>query len=664
MKRLLIFPFLLLFLHLLCQTPGAAPLDSMLKVLSGEKDDSNKVKTLSRISQYYYGVNPLKSFPYANQALQLAEKIKWKRGIANLHNNLGLYISDTGNNTLAREHYMISYELNVELGAKVNQVNNLNNMGRSYQFESEFTKASEFFYKALTIAEDLKDNDLISLVGTNLTSCFLTQQNYPKAIEYAEMTLKHANLANNTSNIIKALLQIGNIISAHTKDTAMGKMYMNKALVKARESGNTVDEAAILLNLANLYYPDYKKQMEMMLRVNEIMDKINPNSEVSLVNNANLGEMYINLSEQTPAPDKTMYLKKAEDCLTRSKILAEQFGARKYLANIFNILVHLEEEKGNYKAALAYYKKTTGINDSLFSQEKKNTIAGLEGKHNIAIKDDEIAINKLKLAVQRKTQLGLIAGLALLVVIGGLLYWQSRRRKKTNTTLMVLNNQLDEANKVKARFFGILSHDLRSPIVNLVHFLQLQKDSPDLLSEEQQIIHRQNISNTAEDLLNTMEAMLLWSKEQMENFRPNIKNIAVDDLFGYIQKFFGQTENIKISFDHLPGLAVSTDENYLRTIMQNLTANAIKALRNTPDANIEWYAKKEGNTTILSITDNGPGIGSEQAKTLFDDNVVNNEKNGFGLHLIRDLAKAIQYKIAVQSEPGKGTTFILSGAAA
>ncbi|HMC84563.1 MAG TPA: ATP-binding protein, partial [Chitinophagaceae bacterium] len=77
----------------------------------------------------------------------------------------------------------------------------------------------------------------------------------------------------------------------------------------------------------------------------------------------------------------------------------------------------------------------------------------------------------------------------------------------------------------------------------------------------------------------------------------------------------------------------------------------------------QWVATKNGNTTILSITDNGPGIGAEQVKTLFDDSVANNEKNGFGLHLIRDLAKAIQYKIAVQSEPGKGTTFILSGAA-
>ena len=50
---------------------------------------------------------------------------------------------------------------------------------------------------------------------------------------------------------------------------------------------------------------------------------------------------------------------------------------------------------------------------------------------------------------------------------------------------MVLNNQLDEANKVKAKFFGILSHDLRSPVANLIHFLHLQKNDPDLLGKEQ-----------------------------------------------------------------------------------------------------------------------------------------------------------------------------------
>jgi signal transduction histidine kinase len=659
-----LLPVILFVFHFACAWSQSGPqrLDSMMKVLTGEKEDTNKVKTLSRISQYYYNVAPLKSFPYANQALALAEKLQWKKGIANLHNNLGLYIGDTGNNVLAREHYQLSYKINLEIGAKINQVNNLNNIGRSYQFEADYTKASDNFFKALSIAEELKDNDLIGLVGTNLTNCFSTQGDYTKAVKYAEMAFEHASLANNNPNIIKAQMQLGTL-RGKMKDTAGAIAIMNQALEKAKVTNDRVNEANALQSLAILHFPDHRKQAVMMEEVKKIMDEINPTSPVAMVNNADLGDVYIHLAAEGPASQKAALMQKAEICLNTAKTLAERGQNNEYLADIQLMMSHLEEEKGNYKEALAYYKKSTAIDDSLFSQQKKNEIAGLEGKRNIAVKDNEIALNKLTLATQRKTQFALMAGLGFLVIIGGLLYWQSRNRKKTNTTLMVLNNQLDEANKVKARFFGILSHDLRSPIVNLVHFLHLQKDSPDLLNEEQQAAQRQKIGESAESLLNTMEAMLLWSKEQMEHFRPNIQMIAVADLFDYIQKFFGQTGNVSMRFDYLPGLMIPADENYLRTIMQNLTSNAIRALKNTPDASIEWKAKNENDKIILSITDNGPGIEPARAKTLFDESVVSNEKTGFGLHLIRDLAKAIQYKIAVQSEEGKGTTFILSNAA-
>jgi C4-dicarboxylate-specific signal transduction histidine kinase len=150
----------------------------------------------------------------------------------------------------------------------------------------------------------------------------------------------------------------------------------------------------------------------------------------------------------------------------------------------------------------------------------------------------------------------------------------------------------------------------------------------------------------------------------MESFKPRIEHIAIQNLFDYIQKSFEQTEQVTIKYSTAPGMLVLADENYLRVIMQNLTANAIAALKNTPDAIIEWNATQDDDKTILSITDNGPGISGEQAKALFEDNIGVNAKNGFGLHLIKDLAKAIRYKISVQSQPGMGTTFTLSAVAA
>jgi len=444
-----------------------------------------------------------------------------------------------------------------------------------------------------------------------------------------------------------------------TKDSAAAKVYLEKALKVYEDMGNQPQIAGVLGNLANLEYPDHQRQITDLLRAQAIYDSVGGYYIGSIGNIANLGQTYYDLAMKSMPADRAAYLNRSKAWLLRGIALSRQTSSPEYLGKMTLSLANLEETRGNYRAALDNYKIYSAINDSLFSQDKKNEIAGLEGKYTIAVKDTEIALNQLKLADQRRTQIGLIAGLLLFGVIGGMLYWQSRSRKKTNTTLMVLNNQLDEANKVKAKFFGILSHDLRSPVANLLHFLHLQKNDPDLLSEEQRSRQQQEISLSAENLLETMEFMLVWSKEQMENFQCQIKSIPVGDLFDYLQKFFAQIPQVEIRFNQDPGMEVPADENYLRIIMQNLTSNAIKALKNTPNARIEWKATLDGENTILSITDNGPGISDDQARALYDDSIAANAKNGFGFHLVRDLAKAIRYKVAIQSQPGMGTTFLL-----
>ena len=90
-----------------------------------------------------------------------------------------------------------------------------------------------------------------------------------------------------------------------------------------------------------------------------------------------------------------------------------------------------------------------------------------------------------------------------------------------------------------------------------------------------------------------------------------------------------------------------------------MTGNAIKALENTLNPTISWKAWKEESTVFLAVTDNGPGISQEQFKALYDDKEVIGIKSGLGLHLIRDLAKAINCEIVLESKTNDGTTFTL-----
>lgn len=91
-----------------------------------------------------------------------------------------------------------------------------------------------------------------------------------------------------------------------------------------------------------------------------------------------------------------------------------------------------------------------------------------------------------------------------------------------------------------------------------------------------------------------------------------------------------------------------------------MTGNAIKALKEIENPVIVWKSWQHNNQTLLSITDNGKGAELIQFKALYDDKEVVGIKSGLGLHLIRDLAKAINCEISVDSNKYSGTTFTLA----
>jgi len=321
---------------------------------------------------------------------------------------------------------------------------------------------------------------------------------------------------------------------------------------------------------------------------------------------------------------------------------------------------------GLWKEAFYYNEIYTKHNDEMMQESAKQNIANAEARYQNKTKGQEIknlsTQNKLKniqIADARKQRVYLISGLILVGIILILLFKQSRNRKKTNEKLQLLNQELDEANKIKARFFSILNHDLRSPVSNLIHFLHLQKESPELIDEATALRMQTKVITGAENLLSSMEDILLWSKGQMENFKPHFKEVSVAAVFEEMQNHFSGVENIVILFEDQNNIILNTDENYLKTIIRNLTGNAIKALEKTENGKIIWKAWHENEAQYLSISDNGPGGSQEQFKALYDDSEVIGIKSGLGLHLIRDLATAINCKIEVSSKPDSGTTFTI-----
>jgi signal transduction histidine kinase len=320
---------------------------------------------------------------------------------------------------------------------------------------------------------------------------------------------------------------------------------------------------------------------------------------------------------------------------------------------------------GNWKEAYRYQKEHAALQEKLTQETSKKNVAEMEARYQNEKKQGEInrlsaldTINNLKIDEARQQQIYFVVAIFAVLMIGGLFYRQSRSRKKHNAQLQILNEELVQANAIKARFFSIINHDLRSPVSNLIHFLQLQKDSPDLMDNATKDRLQTRTMNSAENLLRSMEDMLLWSKGQMKQFKPEKERVEVKKVFADLAAHFASEEDVQLLVNETSGVVLQTDPNYLQTILRNLTGNAIKALEKVDGAKIEWSAEQVGETVILKISDNGPGARAEQFKALYDDTEVVGIKTGLGLHLIRDLAQAIDCEIEVDSDDS-GTSISL-----
>lgn len=229
MKVLLVVLFLLCCIAVPAQKKGQPFIDSMLLVLPTLKNDSNKVNHILAMSKQFYFLSQMdKGIVHLKEALSLAEKIKWKKGIAQCYNDLGSLVNDTGNTLQARIYMEKSLALNREAGSTLSIIKNLNNIGRSYQFESDYAQAANYFFDALKLAEEIKSNETIALIGTNITATYLMQENYSKAEQYAKMTLENADIAKALYHKATSLQHLGIIFSEKRTRSGQGTILIKE----------------------------------------------------------------------------------------------------------------------------------------------------------------------------------------------------------------------------------------------------------------------------------------------------------------------------------------------------------------------------------------------------------------------------------------------------
>jgi len=657
--------FLLVFIFSGAQDLGKNTESLKLK-LEQSKSGKEQVDQLNKISGNLRYNQIEKGLEYGQKALDLANQISYKDGVAEALYNIGVLYYYKGDYKSALEYYIRSKK-HYELLKNSNRISDIESLTGSVYFSlGQYKKALENYNSALKKYEASGNLIGTAQVKDNIGTLHYYLNDKKRSLKYNLEAITLFQEAGYTENTFysTSLINLG-LNYFENDDLKNAEKYYKLSMLINKKIGNQYLLAKNYCSLGDIYFKKNQTEKSEIYHLSalELGKKIG-NQEVIAYSSGDLGRTYLLKSQQESIQqEKNVLEKKAIEFLEKSVTVFKKTKNIQAYQEYAKDLSEAYTEQGLYKKALDAFKEHSFYKDSLFNQEKLKEFTRKEMGFEFAKREDSLnMLNDKKIAVKdatlkenKKKIWFYIFGIFLLLIIGGMLIFQNRNQKKNNQKLSKLNEDLQAANIIKNKFFNILNHDLRVPISNVIKLLKLSQNKEFELDEQTKLRLETQTVDVAENLLVTMEDLLLWSKGQMQNFKLDFGKVMLQRLFNELMQHYEIGDRNIITVDIPEDIYLITDENYFKTIIRNLTSNAIKATSNVKHPKIRWTAFHRETSIMLKILDNGKGGDISDFNALFSDEKDISVKSGLGLRLVREMAISVNCKITVDTIPERGT---------
>jgi two-component system cell cycle sensor histidine kinase PleC len=244
-------------------------------------------------------------------------------------------------------------------------------------------------------------------------------------------------------------------------------------------------------------------------------------------------------------------------------------------------------------------------------------------------------------------------------------------RRHSELAMQSARIESDMANRAKSAFLATMSHELRTPLNAIIGFSDLIRHmKADPAAVEAGKDYAVHISNAGKHLLEVVSDILDISKIESGTFALNLEPANIADILESAVAMMSeritakqQRLQVRIPKD-LPDLTV--DARRIRQILINLLANAHKFTAERGQILVIAQRIRDGSVTI-AVADTGCGMDAEQLKIAMtpfgqvqSHFTRTQEGTGLGLPIARGLARQHGGELTLESEPGAGTTAVLT----
>ena len=360
------------------------------KALLTQKEDTNKVKLLTQISNAYSFSYPDTALVYAQQAITLAEKINFEHGILNANRSLIRSLTFLGNFPLALDFGFKAHTLAKKIGSPREIIFATGNLAQCYFNLGDYTTCLKYERDIVKIVKEFHP-DSIAFIWQDIAKVFGAMNQSDSAVFYAKESYK--------------------VLKRWKFADLNGSIYTT--LGNAFASNGNYDSA--------LFY--YKIGVPISIRRSFAIFKI---------------DLYNGIAKAYKASgnlDSALWYSK--------KVLSDKSGHSYPIGslNAANILAAIYESKNKPDSTLKYLQIAIGLKDSLFNREQTIAVQNLTYKEQE--KQKEIADSKLKLRNQFILYFSLVVFIAVLVITG-IVFRNNRQKQLQNMRNSIANDLLDD----------------------------------------------------------------------------------------------------------------------------------------------------------------------------------------------------------------------------